>query len=482
LLLLAVAALTLSTIASAIDYRPNVILILADDLGYGDIGCYGNTKYRTPNIDRLAQDGTKFTSFYVAQAVCTASRAALMTGCYPNRVGMSGALNHTSRTGLNLDEALLCSLFSQRGYATAIYGKWHLGHQPPFLPTRRGFDEWQGLPYSNDNGPLHPVTRGIPSLPWYKNETVVELDPDQSQFTKRITDIALEFIDRNQDRPFFLYLPHIMPHVPIFASAEFQGKSPHGLYGDVIEELDWSIGKLADKLSELGLDEKTLVIFSSDNGPFLSYGEHAGTAGPLRGGKLTTFEGGVRVPCIMRWQSQMPAGRVAEELVSTMDLCVSLTKWIESDVPKTMQDGEDLRPYLLGESGSHGKRKFHYYSGEELHAVRVGPWKLHVPHEYLEVTAEPGKAGKPSGFGTLKPQSIEQSGIRGIASRHGYRVEPMEMSLYNLDADVSEAKNLVTDFPDIVKELLIEIDVARRDLGDSLTQAQGGGLRPAGEF
>src|SRR5581483_8294275 len=243
-------------------------------------------------------------------------------GCYPNRVGMGGALNHTSTVGLSRRETLLSELCKTQGYATAIYGKWHLGHQPPFLPTRRGFDEWLGIPYSNDNGPLHPVIRGIPPLPLYENETVVEHDPDQSQFTRRFTERAVRFIDQHKDRPFILYVPHVMPHVPIFASARFRGTSGRGLYGDVIQELDWSVGEILAALRRNGLDDKTVVIFASDNGPFLSYGEHAGSAGKLRGGKLTTFEGGVRVPGIVRWPGHVPAGRVCGELVTTMDLFV----------------------------------------------------------------------------------------------------------------------------------------------------------------
>src|SRR5829696_5915765 len=265
-----------SPTAAADPPRPNVVLILADDLGYGDVGCYGATDVKTPNIDRLAAAGTRFTSFTVAQPVCTASRAALLTGCYPNRIGMAGSLNHTSTVGVSRQETMLSEMCKTQGYATAVYGKWHLGHAAPFLPTRRGFDEWAGIPYSNDNGPLHPVARGIPPLPWYENNDVTERGPDQSQFTKRITERAVGFIEKNKDRPFFLYVPHVMPHVPIFASPRFRGTSGRGLYGDVVQELDWSVGEILAALAKHGLDEKTVVIFASDNGPFLSYGEHAG--------------------------------------------------------------------------------------------------------------------------------------------------------------------------------------------------------------
>jgi len=429
--------------------KPNIVLILADDQGYGDLGCYGATDIKTPNVDRLAEEGTRFTSFYVAQAVCTASRAALLTGCYPNRIGMAGALNHTSTTGIHPKEVLLSNLAKSQGYATAIYGKWHLGHHPPFLPTRRGFDEWWGIPYSNDNGPLHPVTKGIPALPVYENEEVVEVDPDQSQFTKRITEKSIAFIEKNKDKPFFLYVPHIMPHVPIFASEKFKGTSKRGLYGDVIQELDWSVGQVMDALKKNGLEENTIVIYASDNGPFLSYGEHAGSAGKLREGKLTTFEGGIRVPGVIRWPAKMPKGRVTDELFTTMDLFVCLTKFMGAELPKVKIDGEDLTGLMLGEKEAKGRQVFWYFSGDQLEAVRSVQWKRHFGHDYLTIAGEPGRGGKPSNFEKLSPESIEQSGIRGIASRHGYRVEKMHDLLYNLKDDPGERKPLLDETPDI---------------------------------
>src|SRR5687768_15749677 len=254
------------SVAATPPAAPNVVLIFVDDLGYADVGCYGAKDIRTPHIDRLAAEGSRFTSFYVGQAVCTASRAALLTGVYPNRIGMGGALNHTSTTGVHPTEKLLSNLFRDQGYATGIFGKWHLGHHRPFLPTRRGFDEWLGIPYSNDLGPLHPVTAGLPALPLYDGEEIIEGDPDQAHFTQRLTTRAISFIEKHRDRPFFVYLPHVMPHVPIFASEKFRGKSKGGLYGDVIEELDASVGEVMAALRLLGLDERTLVIFASDNG------------------------------------------------------------------------------------------------------------------------------------------------------------------------------------------------------------------------
>jgi arylsulfatase len=482
----ALAALASGALAAEVK-RPNIVLIFADDQGYGDVGCYGATDLKTPNIDRLAREGTRFTSFYVAQPVCTASRAALLSGCYSNRVGMAGALNHTSTVGINPRETLLSEMCHSQGYATAIYGKWHLGHQGPFLPTRQGFDEFLGIPYSNDNGPLHPVVRGIPALPLYENEKVVERDPDQSQFTRRLTERAVGFIERNRERPFFLYLPHVMPHVPIFASEKFRGKSGRGLFGDVIEELDWSVGEILAALEKHGLGERTLVIYSSDNGPFLSYGEHAGSAGPLREGKLTTFEGGVREPCLVCWPGKVPAGRVCDEVVSTMDLCVTLAglagaELPDAESPNVKLDGIDLAPLIFGQPGAKGRDVFWYYSGDELQAVRQGDWKLHLPHEYLTVAGEPGKAGKPSNYGKLQPQSIELSGIRGIASRHGYRFEKIGLSLYNLKDDPGETKNVAAEHPDVVERLQQVAAAARADLGDSLTGVAGKNIRPHGDI
>lgn len=475
------ALVTAHLTVAATPARPNVVFIFADDLGYGDVGAYGARDIETPHIDSLAKSGTKFTSFYVAQAVCTASRAALFTGSYPNRVSMSGALNHTSPTGLHPSEKLLSQHFKDAGYATAIFGKWHLGHQTPYLPTRRGFDEWLGIPYSNDNGPLHPVTRGIPALPLYHNEIPIELDPDQAHFTRRFTAAAVNFIERNKDKPFFLYLPHVMPHVPIFVREQFRGKSGRGIYGDVVQELDWGVGEILSALERLGLEENTIVVFSSDNGPFLSYGEHAGYATPLREGKLTTFEGGHRVPCLVRWPGKVPAGRVSDAPWSTMDFHVTMTTLLGAKPVAAKLDGRDMLPLLTGQPGAEGREEFLFYSGDELHAVRVGPWKLHLPHEYLTTAAEPGRGGKPSNYANMKPQSIENSGIRGIASRHGYRVEKLDLSLYNLKDDPGETTNLAARHPEVVARLQQTVAAARADLGDSLTGAKGKNIRPAGD-
>lgn len=463
--------------------RPNVVLILADDLGYGDLGCYGAADGATPELDRLAREGTRFTSFCVSQPVCTASRASLMTGCYANRVGLAGALNHTSDVGVSADELLLPEIFQRAGYATAIFGKWHLGHRPPFNPLQHGFDEFFGIPYSNDNGPLHPTIRGIPALPLLEGDRTAATDPDQSQFTRWLTERSVQFIERNAARPFFLYVPHIMPHVPIFASESYRGRTRRGLYRDVVAELDWSVGEILRQLRQQGLTERTWVIFTSDNGPFLSYGEHAGSAGPLREGKLTTFEGGVRTPCLMRWPGRIPAGRTCDELVTTLDILPTCVRLLGAQPPERPIDGLDAWPLLAGAPDARTPRSvFYYYSGDELHAVRSGPWKLHLPHDYLSVAGAPGKGGKPANYENMRPLAIEQSGIRGIASRHGYEVRRIELSLFHLQDDVGETRNVAAAHPDVVQDLLKSVETARADLGDALTGRRGAGVRAAGRW
>jgi arylsulfatase len=478
LLLLAISQ---SAAAAPVPPHPNIVLIFCDDLGYGDVGCFGAKDIRTPNIDRLAAQGTRFTSFYVAQPVCTASRAGLLTGSYPNRVSLFGALNHQSDVGIASDELLLPEMLKSRGYATAIYGKWHLGHRDRFLPTRNGFDEFLGIPYSNDNGPLHGSQTGLPPLPLIENEKIVERDPDQSQFTRRFTERAVAFIERNRERPFFLYLPHVMPHVPIFASKDFKGRSSRGLYGDVVEELDWSVGQITATLARLGLDDRTLVIFTSDNGPFLSYGNHAGSAGPLREGKLTTWEGGVREPCIMRWTGVIPAGRACSEPLSTIDLWPTFATLVGAPLPSKAIDGRDAWPVIRGEPGARLPREaFYYYAGDQLQAVRWGDWKLHLPHDYLTSASPPGRDGRPANYEHMQPKAMSVSGLSGIASRHGYVVRHQPQALFNLKDDVGEAHDVAAEHPDVMKHLLALAETARADLGDSLTGRVGSGVRPAG--
>ena len=482
LLFFATLALTGCRAASHQASMPNVVLIFTDDQGYSDVGCFGAEGFVTPHIDELARQGTRFTRFYVPQSVCTASRAGLMTGCYPNRVSLFGALNHTSTNGIHPDETILPELFKSKGYATAIYGKWHLGTKDAFNPLNNGFDEYLGIPYSNDNTKYHPVfAKEMPPLPLYDGRKIIEYDPDQSQFTKRCTQRAVEFIHKNKDGRFFVYMPHIMPHVPIFASDAFKGQAELGLYGDVIEELDWSVGQIMKALREAGVEKNTLVIFCSDNGPFLSYGSHAGTARPLREGKLTTFEGGVRVPCVMRWPGRIPAGAVNDKTVCTIDLLPTMCELIGAPLPKAKIDGVNAWPVLAGEQDADRVAPLFFYAGQELQAVQLGHFKLHFAHQYLTVAGEPGRDGKPSNWGKLTPNSLTQSGVEGIASRHGYRVTQTEMALFNLKDDPGETKNVAGEHPDMVALLSELAGPIRKELGDKLTNVQGNAIRPAGQ-
>lgn len=462
---------------------PNVVLIFTDDQGYGDVGCFGAKDIRTPNLDRLAAEGRRFTNFYVAQAVCTASRAALMSGCYANRVSLFGALNHQSREGISPDELLLPEMFKSQGYATSMFGKWHLGTLAEFSPLRNGFDEFLGIPYSNDNGPLHGSMTGLPPLPLLEGEKTVELDPDQSQFTRRFTDRAVAFMEKNRERAFFLYVPHVMPHVPIFASEKFKGRSSRGLYGDAVEEVDASVGEIVAAVDRLGLKEKTLVIFATDNGPFLSYGNHGGSAGPLREGKLTTFEGGVRTPCIMRMPGIVPAATVCDEVVAAIDLLPTLAKWIGAPLSAHKIDGLDIASLIRGDDGAKSPHnELFFYSGDELQAVRSGKWKLHVPHAYLTSASPPGRDGRPANYENMQKLPMNVSGIRGIASRHGYVVQEIPLSLFDLSVDPGESQNVADANPEVVQRLLALIESARADLGDSLTKRTGSGVRPCGRL
>jgi len=480
--LLFVFLLVTMAVSAAESRPPNVVLILADDMGYADLGCFGAERIKTPNLDRMAAEGTKFTSFYVAQAVCSASRAALMTGCYANRVGMQGALNHTSKEGIHPDELLLPEMCKKAGYATAAFGKWHLGTYPMFNPLHNGFDEFLGIPYSNDNSKYHPtLAPEMPPLPFYDGLKVIETDPDQSRFTRRFTERAVNFIERNKSRPFFLYMPHVMPHVPVFASDAFRGKSAAGLYGDVVQEIDWSAGQILDAIQRCGIEGDTLVIFFSDNGPFLSYGNHAGTAKPFREGKLTTFEGGVRVPFIVRWPGRVPAGRACDEAVMETDLLPTIAGLAGGKLSDRKIDGLDILPLLEGKAGAKSPHEaLVFYGGTELQAVRGGDWKLHFPHPYITVDGEPGRDGKPAKFGQMKPKAITQSGIAGIASRHGYRVENTGLALFNLKDDPGEARDVAKEHPEIVERLRRLAEPVRKELGDSLQKIKGTENRPLG--
>jgi arylsulfatase A-like enzyme len=458
------ALLVLAGCASAprpAERPPNVVLVFADDLGYADLGCFGSKGAATPHLDRLAREGVRFTDFSVAQAVCSASRTALLTGCYPNRVGILGALDHRARHGIAASETTLAEVLKSRGYATAACGKWHLGHHPEFLPTRHGFDEYYGLPYSNDMWPKHPTAgANYPPLPLIEGEKVVETMPDQRRLTTSYTDRAVSFIERNRERPFFVYLPHSMPHVPLFVSEEGLGRSGAGLYGDVIAEIDGSVGRILGTLDRLGLAGRTLVIFASDNGPWLSYGDHAGSAGPLREGKGTSFEGGVRVPFLARWPGRIPAGLVRREPAMTIDLLPTIAGFAGAPLPALKIDGRDIAPLLLGEAGATAPQEaYYYYWGPELQAVRSGRWKLHFPHDYRAFVAG-GRDGRPAPYGTKR----------------------IELSLFDLEADPAESRDLSAAHPDVVERLSRLAEAMRGDLGDSLRKVAPSGARPPGRL
>jgi arylsulfatase len=464
LAVIGVVAGCLSAGVSAEDRLPNVVLIFTDDQGYGDIGSFGAKGFSTPNLDRLASEGRRFTNFHVAQPVCSASRAALLTGCYPNRIGIHGALGPNAQHGIHDDETTLGEIFKSRGYATAIVGKWHLGHHPQFLPMRHGFDEYLGLPYSNDMWPHHPsAPKGYPPLPLIDGDKVLEIDPDQTQLTTRYTERAVKFIEKNKSKPFFLYLPHSMPHVPLHVSSKFAGQSEQGAYGDVIMEIDWSVGQILDTLDRLKLAENTLVIYTTDNGPWLSYGNHAGTAGPLREGKGTTFEGGIRVPCVMRWPGRIPAGTECREPLMTIDILPTMAKLIGADPPKRPIDGKDVWPLIAGEPGAKSPHEAYpcYYEVGQLQAVLAGRWKLYLPHKYRSL------AGKPGGSGG-KPVPYEQLDTG--------------TELYDLETDLGETKDVAADHPEVVQRLLVLAEAARDDLGDSLTKRVGKNVREAGRI
>jgi arylsulfatase A len=463
-----IATLTLFALSAplaAAPAPPNIVLIFADDLGYADIGPFGATAYKTPNLDRLAREGRRFTSFYVAQPVCSASRAALLTGCYPNRIGIAGALGPKARVGLSSNEVTIAEVLKQKNYATAIFGKWHLGHHTQFLPLRHGFDEYYGLPYSNDMWPNHPEAKKgtYPDLPLIDGDRTIALNPDQTQLTKEYTARATRFIARHKARPFFLYLAHSMPHVPIFASDRFRGKSGAGLYGDVIEELDWSVGELLKALEENGLAQNTLVIFTSDNGPWLSYGNHSGSAGRLREGKGTVWEGGVRVPCLMRWPGKIPANSVCAEPAMTIDLLPTIAHLAGAALPAHKIDGQNIWPLVDGTPGATSPQQayFFYYNTNDLLAVRSGPWKLHVPQTYRSLN---GRLG----------------GTNGIPAK--YENLETDLALYNVEADPSETKNLASDERETAKRLEFFLSLARRDLGDALSRTPATGARPPGRI
>lgn len=466
-------------ILAAADRKPNIVIIFTDDQGYADLGCFGAEGFETPNIDRMARHGRKFTNFHVAQPVCSASRAALLTGCYPNRIGIHGALGPNSKIGLSHSETTIAEILKEEGYATCAVGKWHLGDHSSFLPTNHGFDEYLGLPYSNDMWPFHPRLmklaendpkrkRTYPDLPLIEGTKIIDEEitaEDQKQLTTRYAERAVSFIERNHEKPFFLYLAHSMPHVPLFVSDKFNGKSKNGIYGDVIMEIDWSVGQVIGALEKHDLTNDTWVIFTSDNGPWLSYGHHGGSAKPLREGKGTTWEGGTRVPCVMQWPGRIPTDSSSDQMLMTIDLLPSIAKVADASLPKLPIDGRDCGPIIFGEKEAVNPHDayYFYYHRNHLHAVTSGDgeWKLYLPHSYRTMNGKPGgKGGMPEAYQQAKVSKPE---------------------LYHLKTDVSETTDVAEMHPEIVEKLQESVAKARLELGDALTKSRGQGARQAGK-
>ncbi|MFC4873556.1 sulfatase [Negadavirga shengliensis] len=445
--------------------QPNVVIIFTDDQGYQDVGVFGAKGFETPHLDKMAAEGIQFTHFYVPHAVCSASRASLLTGCYANRLGIFGALDHTAQHGLHPDEVTIADMLKSEGYATGMVGKWHLGHLDPFLPTEQGFDEFFGLPYSNDMWPHHPENPNYyPPLPLYENRDVVDTLDDQSLLTTWYTEKAVDFIGRNKDQPFFLYLAHNMPHVPLFVSDKFAGKSQRGIYGDVIMEIDWSVGQVLEALKKHGLEENTLVVFTSDNGPWLSYGTHSGSAEPLREGKGTSWEGGIRVPTIMKWPGKIPAAEVQQQPAMTIDLLPTIAHLSGAALPDHVIDGKNIWPLMEGNDAASPHEAYYiYYNRNELQSVLMGHWKLYFPHTYR----------------SLEPD-VE---IRDDGIPVKYRAVKLEhMELYDLENDISETTNVIEEHPEVVERMVALAENARGDMGDALKGIEGKNNREPGKF
>ncbi len=475
--LLAIAAV-LAFSAAAVNAQeaprlPNFVIIFMDDMGYADIGPFGAEGYRTPHLDRMAREGRRFTDFYVTQPYCSASRAALLTGCYGVRVGIHGVLGPRAEFGISPDEMTLAEVCKQKGYATACFGKWHVGHHPKFLPTNHGFDEYFGLPYSNDMWPYHPETAGLPTsnprqwpeLPLVEGTRIINpkvTDRDQNMLTTWYTERAVKFIDRNKDRPFFLYMPHSMVHVPLHVSDKFAGKSKRGLFGDVVMEVDWSVGEVLNAIRRHGLEKNTLVVFTSDNGPWLRYGTHAGSAKPLREGKGTTFDGGLREPTVMWWPGTIPADSVCKTPLMTIDLLPTLAHLIGARLPDHKIDGKNAWPVIKGEPGAKAPQEaYFFYHHQQLQAVRMGRWKLHYPHDYHTLG---GKKG----------------GTDGVPVP--YEAAKLGLSLFDMENDPGETTDVKDKHPEIVTAIEKLADRMRADLGDSAKGMDGSGRRSPGQL
>ncbi len=442
---------------------PNIIIIYIDDMGYGDISPYNREISYTPNFQWLAANGLIFTDFYVSQAVCSASRTSLLTGCYSNRLGIHGALFPDSKIGLNPDETTIADMLKTKGYSTKAIGKWHLGCQPQFLPTKQGFDEYYGIPYSNDMWYKNTSGRKFPPLPLFENETAIDTINEQSWFTQRFTEKAIDFISASKSKPFFLYLAHPMPHVPIYVSEKFKGKSGKGLYADVIMELDWSVGEVINTLKKYKLEENTLLIVASDNGPWLPFGNHAGVTNGLRESKGTSWDGGVRVPCLMYWKGKLKKDIKVNTPLMTIDILPTIASLVNAPLPDKKIDGINIWSTIEkpNQVKDFERPLFIYYNINELQAMRWKNWKLYFLHTYNSMEGLiPGNDGK-----RVSPKQV--------------KLEAME--LYDLNKDKGEKINLASQFPEIVNKMNVMANEMRKRLGDSLKDIKGAENREPGK-
>jgi arylsulfatase len=458
ILLTSLISCTSKTKNNAGSETTNIVVIFTDDQGYGDVGCYGATGYSTPNLDRMASQGMRFTNYYSAQPVCSASRAGLLTGCYPNRIGISGALFPHHEIGINPDELTIAEMLKAKGYATGIFGKWHLGHHKKFLPLQHGFDEYVGVPYSNDMWPIKvdgtPFEPGegrgnYPHLPLIEGNETIELIKTlegQDKLTTLYTEKAVDFINRHSGQPFFLYVPHSMPHIPLGVSDKFRGKSEQGMYGDVMMEIDWSVGQIMKALDENGVTDNTIIIFTTDNGPWLNFGNHAGSSGGLREGKTTSWEGGQRVPFIIRWPEAIPAGTICNKLACAIDILPSLAEIVGGELSSNKIDGISVVELWKGNFNAEPRKDILFYYGRNnLNGVRKGNWKLVLPHTWSSYNTEPGK----DGYGGKRIKMVVES-----------------PQLYNMMRDPGEQYNVADWNPGKVEELMQIVEQARGELGD----------------